>query len=447
MAAVLKSVLGSLLGLALLAWPGLAPQPARAQGDSGSVYSTAPKGPGTRGPLDWLIGRRVQPDPVQAVPRNEARPRSYQPRRRGTPAVPPGAPAPSATPGDPAQPGLPGADPAAPSVDVAPAPSLPPASVVVAGDSLSVFLGQGLQEIYQDRPHVTFLKRQREASGLVRDDYYDWPKNLHEMIAGTGPLNAVVVLVGSNDRQQLRDETGVQEPLSPRWRELYAKRVDDLVAVVKERALPLIWVGLPVMRSEKYSADLIVLNDIYKSRAQAAGIVFIDLWEAFAAEDGSYVASGPDVDGEIVRLRTADGVHFTRAGARKLAFFVDRELQKILNSAPRAPQQPREAVPSGLPPPPQVQVVPGFPAVQPQSPVSIDTILGVPVPEAAVAPTLVPRPAQGAVMPLTAAPVTTGAQLIAPPSPAPGSEAAQVFVQGRPQSAKPGRLDDFRLER
>ena len=40
-------------------------------------------------------------------------------------------------------------------------------------------------------------------------------------------------------------------------------------------------------------------------------------------------SAGPDFDGQIRRLRTYDGVHFTKFGARKLAHYVERE------SAPR----------------------------------------------------------------------------------------------------------------
>ena len=39
---------------------------------------------------------------------------------------------------------------------------------------------------------------------------------------------------------------------------------------------------------------------------------------------------GPDFEGQIRRLRAGDGVHFTRAGARKLAHYVEREIRRVM---------------------------------------------------------------------------------------------------------------------
>jgi len=42
---------------------------------------------------------------------------------------------------------------------------------------------------------------------------------------------------------------------------------------------------------------------------------------------------GPDFEGQIRRLRTADGVYFTKAGAVKIASYVDRELRRVMPSS------------------------------------------------------------------------------------------------------------------
>jgi hypothetical protein len=54
----------------------------RAQTDSGSVYATARPGTNTRSPFDWLLGRSPRQN---AAAVRAAQPKSYQPRRRGTP--------------------------------------------------------------------------------------------------------------------------------------------------------------------------------------------------------------------------------------------------------------------------------------------------------------------------------------------------------------------------
>ena len=47
---------------------------------------------------------------------------------------------------------------------------------------------------------------------------------------------------------------------------------------------------------------------------------------------GRYSPQGPDYEGQIRRLRTGDGVYFTKFGARKLAHYVEREVQRIVGN-------------------------------------------------------------------------------------------------------------------
>ncbi len=76
-----------------------------------------------------------------------------------------------------------------------------------------------------------------------------------------------------------------------------------------------------------------MMNDIYRERAYLNGVRYIDAYASFIDELGGYSDYGPDVTGKIRRLRDTDGVHFTDAGYRKLAHFVDRELRRDLAQA------------------------------------------------------------------------------------------------------------------
>src|SRR5690606_31434419 len=102
---------------------------------------------------------------------------------------------------------------------------------------------------------------------------------------------------------------------SDRWVELYAKRVDELITVLKSERVPVIWVSLPPIRGPKSRADLSAINDIFRAEAQKTGIAFVDIWEGFLDESGDFSSYGPDVIGQVRRLRSSDGVFFTKAGA------------------------------------------------------------------------------------------------------------------------------------
>src|SRR5262249_56063408 len=52
----------------------------------------------------------------------------------------------------------------------------------------------------------------------------------------------------------------------------------------------------------------------------------------FVDEEGKFSPQGPDYLGQTRRLRTGDGVYFTKFGARKLAHYVEREIERIVGN-------------------------------------------------------------------------------------------------------------------
>ena len=96
--------------------------------------------------------------------------------------------------------------------------------------------------------------------------------------------------------------------------------------------MPVFWVGLPSIRGTKSTADAVYLNDLFRARAERAGIVYIDVWDGFVDDAGKFSSYGPDYEGQIRRLRSSDGVFFTKYGARKLAHYVEREIRRYMSN-------------------------------------------------------------------------------------------------------------------
>ena len=135
-----------------------------------------------------------------------------------------------------------------------------------------------------------------------------------------------------------RSPNGIYEFREERWVELYNRKIEDLIAVLKSKGVPVLWVGLPAVRGTKATADMLFLDSLYREAAAKAGITYVDVWDGFVDEAGRYLQQGPDFEGQIRRLRSYDGVYFTQAGARKLAHYVEREITRLLaaRSAPIA---------------------------------------------------------------------------------------------------------------
>lgn len=201
--------------------------------------------------------------------------------------------------------------------------------IVVIGDSLGEGLAPALTDALEDAETLEVQRRARGSSGFVRDDYYNWPKIARD-IAAEGPIAAMVMMIGVNDRQTMQIESGRVPPLSDEWRKTYIARVDDLLTTFKNAKAKLYWVGLPPMPTSRVSSDMAALNEIFRDRVNAAGGKFIDIWDGFANDDGRFTAVGPDLAGSIRKLRASDGIHFSRAGYEKLAHFVEQEIRTEL---------------------------------------------------------------------------------------------------------------------
>jgi hypothetical protein len=212
--------------------------------------------------------------------------------------------------------------------------------------------------------------------------------------------------------QSARSPNGLHEFREKRWVELYREKIDEMIGVLKSKGVPVLWVGLPVVRGPKASADTAFLDTLYRDAAGKAGITYVDVWDGFVDEAGRFLQQGPDFEGQIRRLRSSDGVYFTRAGALKLAHYAEREINRLLAARSGPIVLPSE------PATPDAKALPDQPA---------------------------PRPLAGPIVPLTVFSVSPD-QLLGGPGAGPvaiDAQAAQLLIRGEPLEAPAGRADDF----
>jgi hypothetical protein len=333
----------------------------------------------------------------------------------------------------------------------------PTTSLVVMGDGMADWLAYGLEDAFSDSPEIGIVRKNKLYSGLLQYDAkgdLDW-WHVGRDILVQEKADYVVMMLGLSDRQDIREKDlakeaerkakdqqakdeaekkGVQKPTktdgtdkivapaperdkkasgivefrSDEWEKIYSRRIDETIAALKSKGVPVFWVGLPSIRGARSTADAAYLNDLYRARAERAGVVYIDVWDGFVDEAGKYSNYGPDYEGQTRRLRSSDGVFFTKYGALKLAHYVEHELQRYMNNRATV------ALPSG-----------------PIEPASEEK-------QAA-------RPLAGPVVPLTAMPKDSDDLLgAAGGSSAHGDAiATKVLVKGEALAAPSGRADDF----
>ena len=331
------------------------------------------------------------------------------------------------------------------------------------------WLAYGLEDAYAEQPDIGVSRKVKSTSGLIKyqpkGDPSDWAAAA-KVILTTEKPDIIVVMLGINDRVPIREPVaekgekaadtkndksvkgdaksgggstpevdtelpqddadaakitqdrtarspnGLYQFGEARWNALYAKKIDEMIAVLKSKGAPVIWVGLPAVSGSKGTSDMLFLDSLYREAASKAGITYVDLWDGFVDEHGLFQPKGPDFEGQIRQLRSYDGVFFTKAGARKLAHYVERETSRLFAARSGPIALPAE------PAAPDANAVPGQPA---------------------------PRPLAGPILPLTAPSLPTD-QLLGGPGVKPAAVdglVARTLIKGEALNPPPGRADDF----
>ena len=209
--------------------------------------------------------------------------------------------------------------------------------VLVVGDFMAGSLGDGLKTAFETTPGIVIETRANGSSGLVRDDYFNWPENLPVYVAELKP-SMVIISLGANERQQMSIDGEKEKFRTDRWLAEYTRRTGAFAALARSEKIPLLWVGMPPFQSTAMTADMVTFNGIFRTETEKVGGTFIDIWDGFVDEGGKFVMTGSDINGQQVRLRGSDGINLTKAGKRKLAFYVEKDIRKLLGDAAASTQ-------------------------------------------------------------------------------------------------------------
>jgi hypothetical protein len=232
----------------------------------------------------------------------------------------------------------------APVTTNAPPPQTAPAKIAftperrlrlwVAGDSLVVTPGWAVVRAAGATPVITPVGGVdgRVATGLERPDVFNWFTHIGEQLRTLKP-NAVVLGFGGNDDHGYM--TGLPEGVSidrfggPAWTAEYRRRVGGLMDTIIRSGAAVVWIGLPITKSESQSQRFDVINAAVaaEARERPRKVAFVDTYTMFASDSGGYAEYLEDTAGRLQKVRAGDGVHFERAGGDIIA----REVLGALN--------------------------------------------------------------------------------------------------------------------
>lgn len=194
-----------------------------------------------------------------------------------------------------------------------------PLRILLVGDSTMDAVGAAVLRELEPTGVTRATVDYKVSSGLARPDFFDWPAHLRQVRAASN-VELVVIMMGANDAQPFMIDGRAENFGTERWLTTYRERVASLLLELTADGGGVLWISQPVMRKERFDADMRQIDQIYAEEvAKAPRARYLDTHPLLADEKGAYATHLVDAAGDRQRVRQDDGIHLTEAGAERLA--------------------------------------------------------------------------------------------------------------------------------
>lgn len=192
--------------------------------------------------------------------------------------------------------------------------------VFFVGDSLMQGVAPWVMRSLQNDYQIKSLDLSKQSTGLSYSKFFDWPANIEKTLAENPEIGAMVVFLGPNDPWDIPDPDNKAKSVkfaSPRWQEIYTSRIQRILTSAEKHNVQVLWVTPPAMKKPNLHQGMQSLSRIIHEGIRPEQAIVIDSNKVLS-KNGDY-ADSVSLDGKIVKIRTADGVHFTADGQKLVA--------------------------------------------------------------------------------------------------------------------------------
>ncbi|KTC32702.1 GDSL family lipase [Pseudomonas sp. ABAC61] len=193
--------------------------------------------------------------------------------------------------------------------------------VFFVGDSLMQGVAPHMANTLRKRYNVKSLNLSKQSTGLAYPSFFNWPKTVESTLAGNPNIRLMVIFLGPNDPWDMPVVKG--KPFlrfkTPDWEQAYRLRIDSILDTAQAHNVQVIWVGPPNMEKAKLSTAMAYLSDLYKSQIEQYHQHFVSANDILGYRNDEFSYYRITKDGQKVKTRVDDGIHFTPTGQKLIA--------------------------------------------------------------------------------------------------------------------------------
>lgn len=192
--------------------------------------------------------------------------------------------------------------------------------VFFAGDSMMQGVAPHVQKALLEQFNIKTVNLSKQSTGLAYPKFFDWPKTIKETIEANPQIKILVMFLGPNDPWDMPNPHGgvYLKYESPEWEAVYRSRVAEIIQTANQHHVSVMWITPPNMRKPTLNKQMIYLSHVVADEVQKNKAFSIDSREILGSMNNIYSDYFQE-NGQSVKARSADGIHFSLDGQKRIA--------------------------------------------------------------------------------------------------------------------------------
>ena len=193
--------------------------------------------------------------------------------------------------------------------------------VFFAGDSLMQGVAPFVQKWLNEQHQIKSVNLSRQSTGLTYPGFFNWPQTIIDTLTNNPQIKILVIYLGPNDPWNMPNPSGgpFLHFKSPEWEAIYRNRIKTIIDTAHQYEVTVLWLTPPDVRRTKLNEQMIYLRDLIQDEVSRNQGYTMDTRMILGSQNNQFSDSITTNNGNKIKTRSADGIHFSIAGQKILA--------------------------------------------------------------------------------------------------------------------------------